>query len=135
MIAVEAADVVAAARACLGTPFHHQGRCQGVGLDCIGLVIIAYRTAGAVVDDKIDYGRRPDGKTLCESLRGYGGVIVSARQAGDVLVFRYDGQPQHVALATDAERMIHAFAPAGKVVETSVGGYWLRRLVAVYRFI
>ncbi len=35
---VEQVDAaIAAARTCLGTPFHHQGRAPGVGLDCIGL--------------------------------------------------------------------------------------------------
>ena len=32
-------DVVAAAREWLGTPFHHQARLRGVGVDCVGLVI------------------------------------------------------------------------------------------------
>ena len=38
--------MIAAARACIGTPFHHQGRRPGAGLDCIGLIVIALRAAG-----------------------------------------------------------------------------------------
>ena len=41
-------NMIAAARACLGTPFHHQGRMPGVGLDCIGLVIVALARCGYV---------------------------------------------------------------------------------------
>ena len=126
--------MINAARACLNTPFHHQGRVQGVGLDCIGLVIIALRKVGVEVQDRTDYGRRPDGKSLVAALEAHGAVCVDVWQAGDILLFRYDRQPQHVALVTGEDSMIHSFAPAGKVVETVIGDYWKRRLTGVYRF-
>ncbi|MDD5587276.1 MAG: NlpC/P60 family protein, partial [Alphaproteobacteria bacterium] len=56
-------------------------------------------------------------------------------KAGDVLLFRYDHQPQHVGLATSVGTMIHSFAPAERVVETSIGDYWRRRLLGAYRFV
>ena len=68
-------------------------------------------------------------------MNDHGAAQVDDIQAGDVLVFRYDKQPQHVALASSPETMIHSFAPAGKVVETSIGDYWKRRLTGIYRFI
>jgi len=126
--------MIAAARRCLGTPFHHQGRVPLVGLDCIGLIIVALRSIGFGVNDRLDYGRRPDGVTLLAALEAHGAVKVEEIQAGDILVFRYDHQPQHVALAVDGDRMIHSFAPARRVVETALGAYWRRRLVGVYRF-
>lgn len=126
--------LIAAARACLGTPFHHQGRKSGVGLDCVGLVVVALSAVEVPVRDRADYGPRPDGKSLVAALEAHGAIRVETLQAGDILLFRYDGQPQHVALATGSETMIHSFAPAGEVVETSLGPYWKRRLSAVYRF-
>ena len=84
--------------------------------------------------DRIDYARRPDGKSLAEALISHGAHQVNNIHAGDVLLFRYDGQPQHVALATSDTTMIHSFAPAGAVVETLIGDYWQRRLVGVYSF-
>lgn len=126
--------MIAAARACIDTPFHHQGRKPKVGLDCIGLVIIALRATGILIRDRSDYGLRPDGKSLAEALTSHGAVLADDLQNGDVLLFRYDGQPQHVGLATSPTTMIHSFAPAGKVVETLIGDYWLRRLVGIYRF-
>ncbi|MDE1901659.1 MAG: C40 family peptidase [Alphaproteobacteria bacterium] len=131
---IDTERMTAAARACLNTPFHHQGRAPGAGLDCIGLVVIALRAAGKDVQDRNDYGRRPDGFSLVEALHAHGAEAVGAIMAGDILLFRYDGQPQHVALATSADTMIHAFAPAGKVVETSIGIYWQHRLTGIYRF-
>ncbi len=127
------AIMIAAARACAGTPFHHQGRAPGVGLDCIGVIVVALRATGMDVRDRTDYGRRPDGKSLVAALEAHGAKPVATIEAGDILLFRYDCQPQHVALATGSDTMIHAFAPAGKVVETLIGDYWRRRLVGVYR--
>jgi len=126
--------IIAAARRCLGTPFHHQGRKPGTGIDCIGLIVIALRAAGLRVHDRTDYGRRPDGKSLVAALTSHGAVPVTNIEAGDVLLFRYDNQPQHAALATGPDSMIHSFALAGKVVETVIGDYWRRRLNGIYRF-
>ncbi|MGE3622966.1 MAG: C40 family peptidase [Bdellovibrionales bacterium] len=125
---------IAAARTCAGTPFHHQGRRPGAGLDCIGLIVVALRAAGMDVTDRTDYSRRPDGTGLVAALEEHGARPAGSITAGDILLFRYDSQPQHVALATDKDRMIHAFAPAGKVVETGIGDYWKRRLSGIYRF-
>ena len=127
-------SIIDAARACLGTPFHHQGRAPGLGLDCIGLIITALTAVGKSVRDRADYGRRPDGQSLVAALIDHGATRVEEIEAGDVLLFRYDNQPQHVALATSPDTIIHSFAPAGKVVETSIGTYWKRRLTGIYRF-
>ena len=126
--------MIETARACEGTPFHHQGRAPGLGLDCIGLIVVALQSVGVQVDDRTDYRPRPDGVSLIAALKAHGARRVETIEPGDVLVFRYDQQPQHVALAVSFNRLIHAFAPAGKVVESETGAYWLRRLVAVYRF-
>jgi len=125
--------MITTARACLGTPFHHQGRTPAVGLDCIGLIVVAAKAAGIEVRDRTDYSPRPDGTSLVAALEEHGFSKADAIQAGDILLFRYDRQPQHVALATSSDTMIHSFAPAGKVVETSIGAYWKRRLTCIYR--
>ncbi len=126
--------MITAARKCLGTPFHHQGRRPHIGLDCIGLIVVSLRAGGFRVQDRTNYGRRPDGKSLIDALQEHGAVPVTSIQPGDVLLFRYDNQPQHVALATESDRMIHSFAVAGEVVETIIGDYWQRRLNGVFRF-
>ena len=130
----EVTRLVEAARKCLGTPFHHQGRQPGIGLDCIGLIVVALRAAGFKVNDKHDYSARPDGRSLVQALEEHGAVRVTGIKAGRILLFRYDHQPQHVALATGEDTMIHSFAPAGRVVETGIGAYWVRRLLGVYEF-
>lgn len=129
-----AARFVAAARSCVGTAFHHQGRRKAVGLDCIGVVVVALQELGFQVRDQLDYSQRPDGKSLVAALEAHGARLVDQIQAGDVLLFRYDHQPQHVAVASSVQSLIHAFAPAGQVVETHIGPYWTHRLIGIYRF-
>jgi cell wall-associated NlpC family hydrolase len=41
-----AAEIIAAARACLGTPFRHQGRLPGIGLDCAGVALHVAQAVG-----------------------------------------------------------------------------------------
>jgi len=127
--------MVEEARRCLGTPFHHQGRVPLVGLDCIGLVVVALRAAGYGVRDRVGYGRLPQGDALVAALVAHGAVRVDEARAGDVLLFAFCGVPQHVALCTGAAQMIHAYAPVGRVVESGLNAVWRRRLVGIYRFI
>jgi cell wall-associated NlpC family hydrolase len=125
--------LVDAARACLSTPFYHQGRVAGVGLDCIGLVIHAYKTIGMSIEDQLDYGREPDGKKLQEALLQHGFKRVEEILPGDVLLFRINSEPQHVGMATCEHLMVHAYMPMGRVIESGLGETWLRRMVGIYR--
>jgi len=61
-----AADIIAAARACLETPFVHQGRLPGQALDCAGLIIQVAKTLGLEHVDHSGYARLP-GNGLLES--------------------------------------------------------------------
>ncbi|HVY12829.1 MAG TPA: NlpC/P60 family protein [Alphaproteobacteria bacterium] len=126
-------DMIQAARACLGTPFHHQGREALMGLDCVGLVAHALRAAGRPVDDRTNYSRQPDVKQLMLALSMHGFKRVEEIAPGDVLLFRFNRQPQHVALAISETQIIHAYAPIGRVVEAGLSESWLRRLAGIYR--
>lgn len=125
---------IAAARGCIGTPFHHQGRQKGAGLDCIGLVIHALSEGGMDIADNLDYGRSPQAGKLEEALLAHGFFEVTEQQAGDVLLFRILRSPQHVGLAATESRFVHAYAPLGRVIETELGPLWQRRLCGIYRY-
>ncbi len=125
--------VVDAARTCIGTPFYHQGRVAGMGLDCIGLVIHAIRQAGITVTDCLDYGRQPQGEKLHDALIAHEFEMVEGILPGDVVLFRFQGQPQHVGLAVSSVAMVHSYAPIGKVVEARLGETWQRRIAGIYR--
>ena len=127
--------MIATARNCVGTPFHHQGRNAKAGLDCIGLIVQALKEASVEVQDQTDYARDPDPAVLLAALTAHGFVKVDEVEAGDVLLFRFARSPQHVALAISSTRMIHAYAPLKRVVEIEIGNSWQRRLCGIYRLV
>lgn len=89
----------------VGTPFHHQGRLPGVGLDCPGPIICAARHHGLVAPnfDVTAYSRIPDGVTLqahCETYMDR--VQLDDAQPGDVILAGFrNGPPQHLGVIVE----------------------------------
>jgi cell wall-associated NlpC family hydrolase len=131
-------DIVKEARTWLNTPFHHQGRIKSVGVDCAGLVIGVGRALGLCPDfiDNIDYARIPDGRVKILLTKHLIKVPFADRQAGDVISIAWAKEPQHVAILTDKNTIIHAYGigSKGKVVETTLAGRHLACVSNVYRF-
>lgn len=128
--------IVAGARSCLGTPFRHQGRLPGVGLDCAGLAVVALRSAGVEVRDLTSYSRTPHDDKLMAMVslqRGLRFVSRDDMQAGDVLIVRIGAEPSHIAICTDAGQIIHAYEHMGRVVEHRIDAAWQAQIVACYR--
>lgn len=127
-------EIVEAARKYLGTPFHHQGRLGGVGLDCIGLLVNVGRDCGAVFEDRIDYSRYPDGRTLiqeCEKNLVLEDVPAPGRIG--IFYFKHNYLPQHVGIFT-SYGMIHTYTRVRRVVEHVFDDYWKARLHSVYSY-
>jgi NlpC/P60 family putative phage cell wall peptidase len=138
--------VVAEARGWVGTRFCHQGRKKQGGVDCLGLLMgvaeaLDLRDANGVpltAYDRRDYSVNPHGHALLEALSAaLMRVPVSEAQAGDIALFSYDKNPQHLAVLSDYAGgglgMIHAYAPAHAVVEHVLDASWKARMVAVFR--
>lgn len=137
--------IVAEARSWVRTPFRHQGRVKGKGVDCIGLVkaaMVASRTmdAGVAADIEHDfrgYSRLPDGKSLPTVLaRVADRVAWPARRPGDIILFFWEAnKPQHVAVLTAVEPayMVHAYALARRCGEQRINSEWWPRLYGLYR--
>lgn len=134
---VTGAEVVAAARGWLGTPFCHQGRLIGVGVDCVGLVIGVARSLGLSDFDVTGYARRPDSDMLETQARELMQPIpIAAARPGDVLLIAIDGRAQHLAIRSELAgdpAMIHAYAPMRRVVEHRIDAGWAARIRAAFR--
>jgi cell wall-associated NlpC family hydrolase len=127
-------DIVAAARLALDTPFQHQGRLAGQALDCAGLIIHVAKTLGIEPIDVQAYGRSPHQGLLKATLDNNPSVeAVAFRQAGDILLMRFDSEPQHLAICA-GDTMIHSYLNVGKVCEHRISSMWSSKIVAVYRF-
>lgn len=139
------ADVVAGARAWIGTPYEHQASCRGAGTDCLGLLRGLWRellgaepeAPPAYTPDWSEPGRRED--LLAAARRHLLSVPQDRAAAGDIALLRMaDGSvAKHVGILArsdqDYETLIHAYSGHG-VVESPLTPAWSRRIVAVFRF-
>ncbi len=142
-MSVTTEQIVAEARSWLGTPFVHQGRLKGVGVDCAGLVVGVARALGLAPDyvDRLDYPRQPIGRDMGDRLdRHLVHVPLPERRAADVLWFAWAANPQHLGILTGRNTVIHAYGydtgrrQRGGVVETHLTGSHLAALRRAYRF-
>lgn len=133
--AVQRSALVSTARGWLGTPWHHQGRLPGIGLDCVGLPVCVARAHEIHHEDRADYGRIPDPVRLIYALAAsLECVALEDRLPGDILCFEIRrGRPQHLAMITDYG-MIHTHQGVGEVVEHTLADPWLSRLHSVWRY-
>lgn len=124
------------ARSYIGTPFHHQGRLPGVGLDCAGVVVCALVASGVTVQDVKGYGRVPTGGIFAAAVGAQCDKIeLSDAQVGDFIMFAFRDEPQHIAMISgiDPIMLIHAYQDVGRVVENALDDTWKARMRGVYR--
>lgn len=100
---MQRAQIVAAARELLGTPYRHQGRLVSVALDCAGVLVVVARRFAMVAPgfDITGYGRTPDGtlRGICE--RYMTPIAQADMQPGDVVLVRWGAEPQHLGIVGD----------------------------------
>jgi len=128
-------QIVAVARRYLGTRFKHQGRVPGQALDCAGVVVCAARELGLGFYDVADYPRLPQGDALRRHLLSAGLAPIAPHRArpGDVLLMRFERDPQHLALMTD-RGIIHAHLRLRGVVEHRLDDWWQGKIIAAFQF-
>ena len=137
------AQMAQRARAWLRTPYRHQASERGVGADCLGLVrglwrevygdepqeVPPYRSEWAEIGGR-EVLRDALGRWLVEK-------PLTRMAVGDVLLFRMEAGSvaKHCGVLSALEgpepKMIHAYW-ARAVVESWMGSWWDRRLVAVF---
>jgi NlpC/P60 family putative phage cell wall peptidase len=135
--------ILAEAREWLGTRWQHQASVKGKGCDCIGLVAGVARSVGVAeaveffYDPRVrGYGRHPNPDMLTAACARYmDRVDLIDRRPADVLVLRFDHDPQHFAFLsrTDPDYIIHAYAQVRKVVENRIDALWRSRIVSAWR--
>ncbi|WP_133164205.1 C40 family peptidase [Solimonas fluminis] len=130
------ADVVLAARRWVGTPYLHQARLQGVGVDCIGLVLGVGAEVGAwpASFNYTGYGRLPHNNNLLqEAQRHFLQIPIEDVQPGCILMMRWFTEPRHVAVFA-GETLIHAANNFRRVVEHRYDEKSRKRTLYAFRF-
>jgi cell wall-associated NlpC family hydrolase len=116
--------VVAAARGCVGTRFRAQGRMPGLGLDCVGVVLVAAAAAGVtgVIPPAYSLGGDHEAGAV-RLLAASGCTEVVVPLPGDILVLAPAARRRHLAVMTPAG-FVHADAGLGRVVEAPLAAGW-----------
>lgn len=134
--------LVASARQWIGTPFRHQGRLRGKGVDCAHFIALVARDAGVEhVNIPGNYRPREDGKLMLALLREHMEQIEqSEMQPGDVLALseeslRRPDVPRHLAFVSEVtpRTIFIVHASERGVVEHRTNGVWLKRIHSVWR--
>lgn len=135
--------IVAAARACVGAPFVHQGSDPLLGMDCRGLIEwVCYVLYARPIPPR-NYQRRPSGAEFYEAMRAeLVEIPLDEMRHGDAVMIRLpkDDEARHGGIICDGrwERMlVHAWDNArgeGRVIEEPLRGWKQRNITAAFRF-
>lgn len=138
------AQIVAAARGWIGTPYVHQSATRGAGCDCLGLLRGIWRELRGEEPEvipaySIDWSE-PQGEERLWAAASRHLVAKDRKEAaaGDVLLFRMrdQGVAKHLGVQGrigEQASFIHAYTGHG-VVESPLSAPWRRRIVARFEF-
>lgn len=130
-------EIVAEALTWLGTPYHHQGRVKGFGVDCAMLLCEVYHAVGMIptLDTPVyppDWHLHRGEERYLQHIMQYA-VEVDEPQAGDVALFKFGRCVSHAAIIVSWPTVIHAYMQHGQVVmsdasqgklSTRLAGFW-----------
>lgn len=132
------ADIVAAARGWVGTPYRHRAALRSVGCDCLGLLVGVWREVTGLEPPALPNYRADwrDGLHAAE-LQALAArwLAPSEIEPGAVLLFRMGSAalPRHCGIMVTDGRFVHAQERLG-VVEGALSEGWRKRVAGVFGF-
>lgn len=111
-------DFIEKCRSYIGTPFKHQARLPGVGIDCAGVIICAGKELGVDFQDLTNYSRKPRSQDIIDKLysSGFTDVLKEDVKVGDIGLVAYEGNVQHIVIITELEPIYILHAVNDKAV-------------------
>lgn len=128
------------AMAWIDTPYRHQGRINGLGCDCAGLVIGVAHEMGLSDFDTLDYGRIPDGASIAAHCAAHlRRVPIDDLAVGHIVVMRWKSQiPNHLAICVSHPlaglALVHALATNRKVAMARLDEATRALIASAWRF-
>lgn len=120
----------------IDTPWDHNQRSIGIGVDCIRLLDEIGKEAGLTIEPLPEhYNKTPQGNSFQDYLdRNFDliGKTIEAVQKGKILLFQLRGIYTHVGIATSTETFLHANSDVGRVMVQPLNGKFERVLSGVY---
>jgi cell wall-associated NlpC family hydrolase len=135
------AAVLAAAQSLVGKArWIHMGREAG-GVDCGGVMVFAFRTAGLIPSDFVtphysaDFMKHRDEPRFVRFVETFSRRVWRTPRPADVVLCQYARSLSHCAMVKEWPTVIHAIKSAGTVVEDDCGKGELRlRFRGVWSF-
>jgi len=118
--------VIDEARTWLRTPYHHQGRIKGVGVDCAMILCEVYEAVGLVphVDPTPyppDWHFHKEEERYLDWIAKYGREV-SEPQPGDVALFQFGRCISHGAIVIEWPTVIHSYFREGVTIANAEQG-------------
>lgn len=130
--------VVEEARGWLRTPYHHQGRVKGVGVDCAMILCEVYQAAGLIpyIDPRpypMDWHLHRSEERYLGWLEQYAHRIEEVEvKPGDVVVWRFGKTFSHGAIYIGGGEIIHSYRQVGCELASIDDGRFGKRERAFY---
>ena len=126
----------------VGTPYHHQARVKGVGVDCAQLVAGVAENVFPRLKPinspvySIEWHMHNREEMMCQIIESFKceRKEIADRIPGDILTFKFGRTQSHMGILVNDGQFIHARMDIGKVVLNQLSGDWLERLGRVYKF-
>lgn len=134
-------DIVDSVRTWLETPYHHQARVKGAGVDCAQLIAGVAEECGyiepgvAIQNYSTEWHLHNREERMLQYLEEFGCKLKEEpAQPGDILCFKFGRVCSHLGILVPENKFIHARIDVHKVVLNSLSGDWLKRHVRTYSF-
>lgn len=120
----------------LKTPWHHEARLKGVGVDCAQFLLAVYAQAGLIEPYDThhyshDWYLHRDEPLFMQEIEKHCNRVAEALP-GDIVMFRFGRSPAHGAILIDRNMVIHAYRPEGRVTISEIVGSPLADKVTGY---
>lgn len=135
--------IIEAALSWVGTPYHHQQRCKGVGVDCAHLVAGIAIDAGLMAADTnlpMDYSPEWNlhnkEEMLISYLLQFGCQSKDSAEAGDIIGFTIGHCVGHIGVMVSDTQYVHAqnMISPYRVVLNTLSGKWQKRHTHTFSF-
>lgn len=124
------------------TPYHHQAKVKGVGVDCAQLVAGVAENVFPKLKPinspvySIEWHMHNREEKMCQIIESFGceRIELEDKAPGDILTFKFGRVQSHMGILVNDGQFIHARLDIGKVVVNQLSGMWLETLGRAYKF-
>jgi len=124
----------------LGTPYHHQAKVKGLGVDCGQLILAVAQELNLVsptmrvTNYSTEWHLHNTKEKMLNMLEQFNCVEKTTLEVGDIVCFKFGRVCSHLGIYLGDGQFIHARIDQGKVVINSLSGDWLKRQTKTYSF-